>query len=341
MANQPDSIFTAGFNPVTRSTVWKCEDCHLRWEGRSSEHECKFPGPTLQSVPTLQSLLESHGSFRRLIDAYWTSRLSPTEERIIEDATPKETIASFKPAQCDRAHVSDIPLPPDPYERKFVTITNDERQDIEIDELLKAGWYTDPSRTYKVGDTVEFKQVKPFSEASAIRSYPRSSTRAMAGNEPKSVASGRDGQVFRNSTMGTMKRKFQNVDHLPADSSAAYDTMMDDFASIVRSTYEYAPGRWFHACSDQVLLKLIAPERHLHGLWIPDSAKRQAYELWQGEVLAVGPGEWSKAGHRKPIDVKPGDRVCFYSVGGRTATRWPTKEHVILSAEYLQCVVEA
>lgn len=92
-------IFTAGFNPVTRSTVWKCEDCRSHWEGRSSEHKCQFPGPILQSLPTLQSLLESHGSFRRLIDAYWTSQLSPTEERIIEDATPKEAIASFKPVR--------------------------------------------------------------------------------------------------------------------------------------------------------------------------------------------------------------------------------------------------
>lgn len=138
-----------------------------------------------------------------------------------------------------------------------------------------------------------------------------------------------------------MKRKFQSVDHLPIAEAVLDSMVADGLALLLRSTYEYKPGSWFHACGDQVLLKLIAPERHLHGLWIPDSAKRQAYELWQGEVLAVGPGEWSNTGHRKPIDVKPGDRVMFYSVGGRTATRWPTKEHVILSAEYLQCVVEA
>lgn len=98
----------------------------------------------------------------------------------------------------------------------------------------------------------------------------------------------------------------------------------------------------FKPIADMVLLRLIAPERHLHGLYIPDSAKREAWELWQGEVLAVGPGEIDKkTGARLPMAVKKGDRCMFYSVGGRTATRWPSPEHVILSEQYIQCVLEA
>lgn len=91
---------------------------------------------------------------------------------------------------------------------------------------------------------------------------------------------------------------------------------------------------------DQVLLKLVAPERHLHGLWIPDSAKREAYELWQGIVIMAGPGDRGKRGGRLPVGVKAGDRVLFYSVGGKTATRWPSAEHVIISESYIQAIIE-
>ena len=99
-------------------------------------------------------------------------------------------------------------------------------------------------------------------------------------------------------------------------------------------------GRWIHMLRDQVILKLVAPERHFHGLYVPDSAHRQAWQLWQGEVLAVGPGEFSKRGVRIPCGVKPGEKVLFYSLGGRTATRWPDKSHLILSAEYIQGIIE-
>ena len=108
----------------------------------------------------------------------------------------------------------------------------------------------------------------------------------------------------------------------------------------VNDTIAEVNGRFIVMLNDKVLLKLIAPERHFHGLYVPDSAKREAWQLWQGEVLAVGPGDFSKKGVRIPCGLNKGDTVLFYSVGGKTATRWPTKEHVILSAEYVQCVLE-
>jgi co-chaperonin GroES (HSP10) len=34
--------------------------------------------------------------------------------------------------------------------------------------------------------------------------------------------------------------------------------------------------------------------------------------IWQGEVLAAGPGKLSSKGKRIPLDVKVGDRVAFF-----------------------------
>ena len=106
--------------------------------------------------------------------------------------------------------------------------------------------------------------------------------------------------------------------------------------------------------NDQVLLKLIAPERHFHGLWIPETAKREASELWRGKVIAAGPGAraerrpnnelmnptkvWGET--QRPCDVKPGDTVVFYFLAGKTATRWPDQEHMIISESYIQAVIE-
>jgi chaperonin GroES len=44
------------------------------------------------------------------------------------------------------------------------------------------------------------------------------------------------------------------------------------------------------------------------GIVIPDSASKKPN---QGEVLAVGPGALLENGERRPLDVKPGDRVLF------------------------------
>lgn len=110
--------------------------------------------------------------------------------------------------------------------------------------------------------------------------------------------------------------------------------------------------------NDQVLIKLIHPERMTssHRLWIPDSAKRQAYEVWKGEVIAVGPGYRPVC--KQPVnevaqptailsetlikpDVKPGDVVQFYFAAGVAATRYPDDEHVIISEDCIQVVFDA
>lgn len=47
-------------------------------------------------------------SSRRLLEAYWTGTLTVDEEREIEDAMPKETIAAFKPLVIPCDHPSEV-----------------------------------------------------------------------------------------------------------------------------------------------------------------------------------------------------------------------------------------
>lgn len=93
---------------------------------------------------------------------------------------------------------------------------------------------------------------------------------------------------------------------------------------------------------DQVLVKLLQPERHTHGLWIPDNAKRSAGELWKGTVIAVGPGKrTNKKGLLIQPDVKPGDVVQFYWMAGKVdVTKFPDQFHRIIREEDIQLVYE-
>lgn len=64
---------------------------------------------------------------------------------------------------------------------------------------------------------------------------------------------------------------------------------------------------------DRVLIRLEKPERCKHGLWIPDSARREPYELYQATVLRTGPGRLRMSdGERNRMEVKAGDRVLVY-----------------------------
>ena len=63
------------------------------------------------------------------------------------------------------------------------------------------------------------------------------------------------------------------------------------------------------------------------GLVIPDTAKEKPQ---LGEVLAVGPGEFSD-GDRVPMDVSGGDLV-FYSKYGGTEVKVDGEEYLVLSS---------
>lgn len=65
---------------------------------------------------------------------------------------------------------------------------------------------------------------------------------------------------------------------------------------------------------DECLIRLEKPERHTASklLIIPDSARRENFELYQGTVLAAGPGRRRKDGRVNANEIQPGDRVLFY-----------------------------
>ena len=91
-----------------------------------------------------------------------------------------------------------------------------------------------------------------------------------------------------------------------------------------------------HPLGDRVVVK---PKEDLEartksGLVIPDTAKEKPQ---QGEVLAVGPGEYQE-GKRIPLDVKVGDKVVYSKYGG-TEVKLEHEEYLILSARDLLAVV--
>ncbi len=45
----------------------------------------------------MQTIIDKHGSIRRLMEAYWTGQLSIEEETVIENFVPPERIYGFKP----------------------------------------------------------------------------------------------------------------------------------------------------------------------------------------------------------------------------------------------------
>lgn len=58
----------------------------------------------------MDELIRSAGSFRRLMEQYWTGQLTPEQERVIEDANPKATLASYKPTEREQ-NVEACPAP--------------------------------------------------------------------------------------------------------------------------------------------------------------------------------------------------------------------------------------
>ena len=70
------------------------------------------------------------------------------------------------------------------------------------------------------------------------------------------------------------------------------------------------------------------------GLVIPDTAKEKPQ---LGEVLAVGPGEYSD-GERIPMDVSVGDLV-FYSKYGGTEVKVEGEDYLVLSSRDVLAVL--
>ena len=123
----------------------------------------------------------------------------------------------------------------------------------------------------------------------------------------------------------------------------------------------YKPFRPLH---ETVLLRVLHPERMTASktLYIPDSAQREPHELYQGIVLACGPGLRGSFDTLKDrgvvcgpdedqggtfysrlhtMDVKPGDRVLYYWAAGKIHTTfWPDENHFLVPEQYIQAVIE-
>lgn len=67
-----------------------------------------MPAERINRQPNMTELLTKHGSFRRLMEAYWQGELSIPEEREIEGAIKKELLAEFKPVQVLATLVKDV-----------------------------------------------------------------------------------------------------------------------------------------------------------------------------------------------------------------------------------------
>jgi co-chaperonin GroES (HSP10) len=141
---------------------------------------------------------------------------------------------------------------------------------------------------------------------------------------------------------------------LSLDTAFTPELMAEVGRKVMRSVVSQCAAANIRLTGGNVLIRLLEPERHCHSLIIPETAKREPYELWRGEVIAVGPG--SRAERRpnnelmnptkvwgetlRPCDVKPGEKVMFYFLGGKTGTQWPDKNYRIINESMIQCVLE-
>jgi chaperonin GroES len=65
----------------------------------------------------------------------------------------------------------------------------------------------------------------------------------------------------------------------------------------------------FRPLADRVVIRRVDEETKTKGgIIIPDTAKEKPQE---GEVVAVGPGDWDDDGKRIPVSVQVGDRILF------------------------------
>jgi chaperonin GroES len=89
---------------------------------------------------------------------------------------------------------------------------------------------------------------------------------------------------------------------------------------------------------DRVLVRRIEKlEQVRGGIVIPDTAKEKPQEA---EVIAVGPGKLDEEGRRRPMDVRPGDRVLIGKYAG-TDIKIDEEDLVILREDDILAVTVA
>jgi chaperonin GroES len=89
--------------------------------------------------------------------------------------------------------------------------------------------------------------------------------------------------------------------------------------------------------ADRVVVERAAPaEKTAGGIVLPDTAKDKPRE---GKVVAAGEGRVLENGERRPLEVKPGDRVLFSSYSG-SEVQVDDKDYLILKEEEILAVLE-
>jgi len=77
---------------------------------------------------------------------------------------------------------------------------------------------------------------------------------------------------------------------------------------------------------DRVLVRLVKEEEKVGSIVIPDTAKEKPT---QGIIEAAGNGALDPKGKRRPMHVKPGDRILFGRYAG-TEVRLESEEYMVL-----------
>lgn len=88
---------------------------------------------------------------------------------------------------------------------------------------------------------------------------------------------------------------------------------------------------------DRVIVKRIQEEEKTPGgILIPDTAKEKPQ---QGIVVAVGDGQLTEEGKRRPMQVKVGDKVLFGRYAG-TEVKIKGEEHLIMREDEIMAIIE-
>lgn len=87
----------------------------------------------------------------------------------------------------------------------------------------------------------------------------------------------------------------------------------------------------------RVLIKRSESQKTKGGIFLPESAQEKPK---QGEVVAVGPGEYNKLGAFEQPELKVGDKVLFSSYAGTEIKPEESEEYLIMNESDILAVFE-
>lgn len=119
---------------------------------------------------------------------------------------------------------------------------------------------------------------------------------------------------------------------------------LDGELEIARAKERWRISSGIRLMRDQVLVRLLKPERlsASRKLFLPSTAKRQSHELYEAEIIAVGPGVHRKDGKWRPVEPKPGEKVlCYWPAFDMEAIPEFGPDLRIVEEKLIQAVLEA